>query len=129
MKKFFKEFADFLNQGNLIEIAVGLLLATAFKDLVTSFSDSFIMPIVNRLLGFTKGSTSHFTIFEMKFEYGGFISSVISFVIIGFVLFLVVKSYNKVIVKRNEEASVETEISLLKEIRDLLEEKNRNENK
>ena len=124
MKKFFKEFLDFLKQGNLIDIAVGLLLATAFKDLVTSFSDSFLMPIINKLLGFTGGTNSYFTIMDMKFEYGNFISNLISFVIIGFVLFLVVKSYNKFLVKKKDDNAnqVDTELSVLKEIKDLLEE-------
>ncbi|MDL2211408.1 MscL family protein [Erysipelotrichaceae bacterium OttesenSCG-928-M19] len=122
MKSFFKEFADFLKQGNLIEIASGLLLATAFKDLVTAFSDSFIMPFINKLLGFTKGVDSYFTVFDMKFEYGIFISSFISFIIIGFVLFTIVKSYNKFIIKNKEEAAqVESELSVLKDIKKLLE--------
>ncbi|MDF9866800.1 large conductance mechanosensitive channel [Bacilli bacterium PM5-3] len=123
MKKFFKEFIDFIQQGNLVEIAIGLLLATAFKDLVTSFSNSFIMPVVNKCLGFAKEDTSYFTILDMKFEYGNFISSLISFLIIGFVLFMIVKSYNALIHKKDEETNVETELSLLKEIRDLLDEK------
>lgn len=124
MKKFLNEFLTFLKQGNLIEIAVGLLLATAFKDLVTSFSDSFLMPIINRLLGFTKGANSYFIIFDTKFEYGNFISSLITFIIIGFVLFLVVKSYNKLLVKKkdDDENQIDNELSVLKEIRTLLEE-------
>ncbi|MDR1781590.1 MAG: MscL family protein, partial [Bacilli bacterium] len=67
MKKLIKEFTDFMNQGNFLEIAVGLLIAASFKDLVTSFSDSFIMPIVAKLLGSLHGSNAFFEIAGMKF--------------------------------------------------------------
>ena len=120
MRKFFKEFLDFLRQGNLVEITAGLLLAVAFKDVVTSFSNAFIMPIINKILGFAKDENSSFALLGMKFEYGQFISAVISFVIIGFVLFLIVKSYNKFIKKNQEEKQIESELSVLKEIKELL---------
>ena len=122
MKNFFKEFSDFLNQGNIVEIAVGLLLATAFKDIVTTFSDGFIMPFVNKFLGSVQGSDSYFMLFDMKFEYGGFISAMISFIIVGVVLFVIVKAYNKT-KKAAVEETGDTELSLLKEIRDSLNEK------
>ena len=121
MRKFFNEFVDFLKQGNLVEITAGLLLAVAFKDVVTSFSNAFLMPLINKILGFTGGNNSYFMVVGMKFEYGQFISSVISFVIIGFVLFLIVKSYNKFVKKNQEETKVESELTVLKEIKELLE--------
>lgn len=127
MKNFFKEFSTFLKQGSMIEIATGLLIATAFNTLVTSFSDAFLMPIINRLLGFTDDITSYFEIAGMRFEYGMFISALISFIIIAFVLFLVVKGYNKLTGKdkKEEEEITETELDVLKEIKSLLEKQNK----
>lgn len=124
MKKVFKEFSEFIQQGNMIEIAVGLLIATSFKDLVTSFSNSFIMPLINKFLGYTNGNNATFIIFDMKFKYGEFISAVISFLIIATVLFIIVKAYNsfKALSKKEEESVViETELSLLKDIKEILE--------
>lgn len=126
MKKIIKEFSDFINQGNLVEIAVGLLLATAFKDVVTAFSDSFIMPIVNGLLGFSKDTSASIVVFDMRFTYGDFISTLISFLIIAFVLFMIAKTYNRIKALAHleeETSSVENELSVLKEIKELLEKK------
>lgn len=127
MKNFFKEFSTFLKQGSMIEIATGLLIATAFNTLVTAFSDAFLMPIINRLLGFTGDINSYFEIAGMRFEYGMFVSALISFIIIAFVLFLVVKGYNKLTKKdvAAEEAISETELDVLKEIKALLEKQNK----
>ncbi|WP_423364485.1 MscL family protein [Mycoplasma sp. P36-A1] len=126
MKKLAKEFSEFLKQGNLIQIATGLLLASSFNALVTSFSNSFIMPIINKLLGFVQGEDSFFEIAGMKFPYGVFVSALISFIIIGLVLFAIVKAYNKYLVKEKEDlASSENELSVLQDIKQLLEEKNK----
>lgn len=122
MKKLFHEFADFIKQGNLIQIATGLLLATSFNGLVTSFSNSFIMPIINRMMGFVKGESSFFEIAGMKFTYGDFISQLISFIIIGAVLFAITKAYTKfLLTEEEEEESVEDEADILRDIRALLE--------
>ncbi len=129
MKRIIKEFSEFLQQGNLIEIAVGLLIAASFKDVVTSFSDNFIMPIVNRLLGFAKDVNASFVVFDMRFNYGDFISTLISFIIIAIVLFMIVKTYNRIksLAKKEEQtAIIENELSVLKEIRELLEKQQNN---
>lgn len=118
MRKLLKEFTAFMNQGNFLEIAIGLLVAASFKDLVTSFSDSFIMPLIAKILGSIQGSNAYFEILGMKFTYGAFISTVISFVIICFVLFLIVKAYNKRFHK--QEVVTESELDILKDIRELL---------
>lgn len=123
MKRFFKEFSDFLKQGNMVEIATGLLLATAFNELVQSFTETFFNPVINKLLGGIGESTAKFEVAGMVFTYGRFINSIISFIIVGFVLFIVVKGYNKLLVKDQpvEEVATETELSLLKDIKELLE--------
>lgn len=126
MKKFLKEFSAFLKQGNLMEVATGLLMATAFKDLVTSFSNTFILPIINKLLGMVGSYEQHVTLFGIDFQIGNFITSLISFVIILFVLFLIVKAYNKFLVKQKQEQeeTSENELTVLKEIKALLEKSN-----
>ncbi|MDR3214766.1 MAG: large conductance mechanosensitive channel protein MscL, partial [Bacilli bacterium] len=117
MKKIVKEFISFINKGNFLEIAVGLLLAATFKDVITSFSNTFIMPIINKLLGSINYANVYFDIAGMRFEYGSFMTTLISFIITGFILFVIVKTYNKMINKQEEELS-ENELSILKEIRD-----------
>lgn len=121
MKKFFKEFKAFLNQGNLLEVATGLLIATAFKDLVTSFTNSFIMPIINHILELFGNYNKSFLILNIEFVVGDFINSLISFVIILFVLFIIIRFYNRVAKQNKQEQVKETELMVLKEIKELLE--------
>lgn len=126
MKRFFNEFSGFLKQGNMIEIATGLLLATAFNNLVLSFSNAFILPIIDKLLAKTPETTSTVRIAGINFQYGEFLTSLISFIIVGFVLFMVAKGYNKLVAntkKKEQEDNlvIETELSLLKDIKEILE--------
>lgn len=121
MKNFVKEFKEFIQQGNMLEIAVGLLIGVAFNDVVTKFSDGFLMPPINHILGWSGESNSYFEIAGMQFAYGAFISSLISFIIIALVLFSIVKAYNTFIKKSQETKDVETELTVLKEIKDLLD--------
>lgn len=124
MKNFIKEFKEFIQQGNMLEIAVGLLIGVAFNDVVTKFSNGFLMPPINRILGWSGDANSYFEIAGMQFAYGAFISSLISFIIIGLFLFSIVKAYNKFIKKPQETVDVETELTVLKEIKDLLDKQN-----
>ncbi|MEG0283557.1 MAG: MscL family protein [Erysipelotrichales bacterium] len=123
MKKILKEFVDFLKQGNLVEIATGLLLATAFNTLVKSFTDSFIQPIIDSFGIIDSSGGVSFKILGINFPVGNFISALISFIIVGAVTFLIVKSYNKFIASHQEEVKEvsESELSVLKEIKELLE--------
>lgn len=126
MKKFFSEFSEFLKQGNMIEIATGLLLATAFNNLVLSFSNAFILPIIDKLLAKTPETASTVRIAGINFQYGEFLTSLISFIIVGFVLFMVAKGYNKLVAKTKKKEQednlvIETELSLLKDIKEILE--------
>jgi large conductance mechanosensitive channel len=121
-----KEFKDFLMKGNLIEIAVGLILALAFKAVVDS-----VVLMINQLIAALLGSSQPFSTLSIdvgdgKITYGAFLNATFSFVVIGFILFLVVKAYNKAVdMARREGRTEETEedpadVVLLREIRDAL---------
>lgn len=117
-----KEFRDFALKGNLIEMGVALVLALAFKALVTSFVDSLLMPIVGILFG-ENFDTLTFSINNSIFFYGSFISVLIDFVLIATaIFFFVVKPYNSIMERRasgdaDEDAPPEPEeLTLLRQI-------------
>jgi large conductance mechanosensitive channel len=96
-----KEFKEFLLRGNLIEIAVGLVLALAFTAVVTSLVADLITPLIAALFGQPDFSGLDFTINDSVFRYGEFLNAVLSFVLIAAVLFfLVVKPVNAVAKRR-----------------------------
>jgi large conductance mechanosensitive channel len=120
-----KEFKEFILKGNLVEIAVGLALAVAFTAVVTSFTNDILMQVVGIVTGKPDFSGLTLTINHSEIRYGAFINTVISFLIIGFALFLVIKAYNQMVkVARrspDEEATEPGEdVLLLREIRDSL---------
>ena len=125
-----KEFKDFVMKGNLVEIAVGLILALAFAAVVAALVD-----IINQLIAAVLGSTTPFEDLaitwgtgedEKSIVYGGFLNALFTFIVIGFVLFLVVKAYNKMLAtarrkgETEEEEDATEEVVLLREIRDQL---------
>lgn len=123
MKGFFSDFRDFITQGNLMEVASGLLLATAFKDLISSFSNTFILPLINKALNYSSNiadSSSTVQVAGLNINYGAFITELISFLITGIVLFLMIKLYGRIARSRKP---VDTELKILKEIRDSLNKK------
>ena len=87
-----KEFKAWIMQGNLIEIAVGLILALAFADLVSAFVENIITPIIAAIGGQPDFAALNFKINGSTFRYGLFINALITFVIVGFILFLIVKA-------------------------------------
>jgi large conductance mechanosensitive channel len=90
-----KEFRDFALKGNLVEIAVAFILGVAFAALVTATVDNLLTPLIAAIFGNPDFSKMYFTINGSKFTYGLWINAVISFVLIAFVLFLVIKAYNR----------------------------------
>ena len=87
-----KEFKDWIMKGNLIALAVGLIIALKFADVVTSFTDDIISPIIGAIGGTPDFSAKTFTVNGSIFTYGKFINALIAFLITAFVLFLVVKA-------------------------------------
>ncbi len=114
-----QEFKDFINKGNVLEIAVGLLMALAFAPIVTSFVDDILMQIVAAVFGQPNFGQIGFDLGDARVEIGNFINAIISFVIIAFALFLVVKAYNAMTGGPDEEGP--DEVELLTQIRDSLQ--------
>lgn len=138
IKSFIDEFKDFLLGSTFIDVAIGLLIAGAVKDVATSFTESFVTPIIMQILsvlGVNSEINSATTIFGVDFYLGTFITALITFVIIMFVAFSILQAYAKMkekFAKEVEEEEVEIALSneerILIEIRDLLKETNGSKN-
>ena len=139
----FKEFQAFIARGNVIDLAVAVIIGAAFGKIVTSLTDDIIMPLAGKVFG-GLDFTSHFVVLgavpaalagssdyaALKkagvplLGYGAFITAAVNFVILAFIIFLLVKAVNKAIMKPEEptaEAPPEpADIALLREIRDEL---------
>jgi large conductance mechanosensitive channel len=119
VKKFFNEFKEFIAKGNLLAIAIGFVLGLAFAAVITSLVENVIMPIV--AIPFGKPNFDQaliLTINDAEIRFGAFITTAVTFVLIAFVLFLVLKAYNKL--TRGDATAPPNEIVLLREIRDEL---------
>ena len=125
MTNLVKELREFLMRGNVIDLAVAVVIGVAFGTIVTSFTDDILMQVIAAIGGEPDFSSLTFTMGEGVIRYGSFINAVVNFLIIGTAMFLVVKAVSSLYRKRAaEDAAVEaTEISLLAEIRDLLRER------
>lgn len=151
---FFHEFKEFISRGNVLDLAVGVIVGGAFSTITTSLTNDVIMPIVSIFLGGVDFSSMKLTLPNLfgtldengnlavnTLNYGNFLASIINFLILAFVVFLIVKSFNKMRQaadakrkKEEEEAPAEpaappapTAEELLCEIRDLLKEQNSHE--
>lgn len=130
MSKFLNEFKDFAMRGNVLDLAVGVIIGGAFGKIVSSVVDDILMPLVGMALGGLDFKNLSLTIGKAQVMYGNFIQNVIDFLIVAFCIFLIVKGINSLTKKKNEEpaapeAPVEpsNEEKLLSEIRDLLKSK------
>ena len=118
---FIKEFKEFAMKGNIVDLAVAVIIGGAFGKIVTALTDSIIMPIIAMITGKGGMSDVSFTIGNTVFPVGVLIQTVIDFVLIAFVLFLIIKAMNSA--KKKEEATpaaTPEDITLLREIRDSL---------
>ncbi len=121
-----KEFREFLLRGNVIDLAVAVIIGAAFGAVVTSFVEDLLTPLIAALGGETDFAGLTFTINESRFRYGEFINAILSFVIIAAaVFFAVVKPVNALMERRKaglepEPTAVPEDVVLLGEIRDLL---------
>ena len=132
-----KDFKEFAFKGNVLDMAIGVIIGAAFGKIVTSLVNDLIMPIISLLTGglnFTDLkyviTPKHGDIAENAIAYGSFIQNVVDFLIIAFCIFIFVKLIEKVKRKDKEEVKVEEapakadDVVLLEEIRDLLKAKN-----
>ena len=120
--KFVDEFKKFIMRGNVVDLAVGVVIGAAFAGIVDSLVKDIFMPIIGLITGGFDVSNQAIIYKDARLGWGNFLQKVINFVIIGFCLFLVVKGMNR-LMKREEEKPppVETPTEkLLAEIRDLL---------
>ena len=138
-----KEFKKFISKGNVMEMAVGLILATYFGAIIKSLVNDIIMPPIGNLLGGVDFNELKYVIepavaesvdgagdgmAQVAISYGLFINTIITFLIVAYVIFIVVKSYNKMKDKMEKKEEIKTntptapskEEELLTEIRDLL---------
>ena len=119
-----KEFKEFIARGNVMDLAVGVIIGSAFTGLVTSLTKNLINPIIALFTRSTNLEGLSFTILGAKFTYGNFLNDVINFLIVAFVVFLMVKGANKLLPKKEAApAGPSNEEVLLTEIRDLLKDK------
>lgn len=126
--KMLDEFKTFIARGNVLDLAVGVIIGGAFQSLVKSLTDNIISPILGC---FTEVDFNSYTlnIGNLNLRYGAFLTDIINFIIMAFIVFLIVKIMNKIFMKKEvekqEEVKVEVkpkDIELLEEIRDLLKE-------
>ncbi|MCR1902093.1 large-conductance mechanosensitive channel protein MscL [Ligilactobacillus apodemi] len=117
-----KEFKEFISRGSVLDLAVGVIIGSAFTAIVNSLVKDLINPFIGLFLGKIDLSDLKFSVGGANFMVGSFINAIINFLIIAFVIFLIVKAFNKVLPKKEEEAADEPapEVELLAEIRDLL---------
>ena len=140
MAKFFGEFKDFAMRGNVVDMAVGVIIGGAFGKIVTSLVNDIIMPGIGVLTGGANFSEFKFVIQkeiidglsqeviqpEVAITWGAFVQTIIDFLIIAFCIFLAIKVMNRLSKKKEEEAAAEaapagpSQEELLTEIRDLL---------
>jgi large conductance mechanosensitive channel len=126
------EFKEFISKGNVLDLAVGVVIGAAFGKIVTALVDGIVMPIVGVALGGASVSDWKYVmkpetvdaagakVAEVAVRYGMFIQTLIDFLVIAFVIFLVVKAYNRM--RKPVEVAVATpeDVVLLREIRDSL---------
>jgi large conductance mechanosensitive channel len=106
MKNFFAEFKEFISRGNVLDMAVGVLIGGAFSAIVTALCEKIITPLIEVIIGAIAGKS----IDEMTsvlnvgpIEFGSFLSAVINFIIMAFIIFLIVKAFNKMSNLRKKE--------------------------
>ena len=133
MKAFMKEFREFISKGNVMSMAIGIIIGSAFTAIITSLNEDILTPILGLILGKVDFSNLSITVGSASIMYGKFIQSVITFLITALTLFIILKCFNSFTAKmekrkveeKKEEAPapVPEDIKLLSEIRDLLENK------
>ncbi|MBQ9012132.1 MAG: large-conductance mechanosensitive channel protein MscL [Bacilli bacterium] len=131
-----KEFKEFISKGNVVDLAVGVIIGGAFGKIVSSLVDNILMPIIGAIIGGVDFSDLSIKIGKANIAYGLFIQNVIDFLIIAFCVFIFVKAVNRLSsvteklkkkeeVKEAKEEPKEDELSVLKEIRAELKKQNK----
>ena len=126
-QKILSEFRSFIARGNVLDLAVGVIIGGAFQSLVSSLTDNVISPILGC---FTEVDFHSYVlnIGTLHLRYGAFLTDVINFIIMAFIVFVMVKVMNKILVKKedeqeNKQKEVSEEVKILMEIKEILEKK------
>ena len=126
MKALIREFKEFISKGNVMSMAVGLIVGSAFTAIVTSLNQDIITPLLGLILGQIDFTSLSLTVGGASVMYGNFIQAIIAFLITALTLFFVLKGFNRMTRKKEEEKKEEPapepseDVKLLTEIRDLL---------
>ena len=126
VNKFLGEFKTFVSRGNVLDLAVGVVVGGAFSKIVTSLVNDIITPLIGVIIGGRDFTNLSLKIGEANIAYGAFIQNIIDFLLIAFCIFVFIKFINNFFIKKKEEEKKEEvpkksdEIVLLEEIRDLL---------
>ncbi len=127
VKKGFNEFKSFISRGNVVDMAVGVIIGGAFGKIVTSLVNDILMPLIGVIVGGVDFSNLSIKVGEASIAYGNFIQTIFDFLIVAFCIFLMVKLFERFRKKekkeeeKKEEAPKKSdEVLLLEEIRDLL---------
>lgn len=121
-----KEFKAFILRGNVLDLAVGVIIGAAFTAIVKSLVDNLINPLIGLFVRNSALNQLSFKLMGAKFTYGAFLNDVLNFLITAFVVFLLVKSINRLFPKKpvDETVVASEELTTLQEIRDLLAKQN-----
>ena len=125
MKAFIREFKTFLNRGNVLDLAVGVIIGGAFKSITDSLTNDILLPLLGLLVNRVSFSDLTLTLGSATIAYGSFLEAVLNFIIMAFAVFCIVKAFNRLHRKKEEAAPApkpSKEELLLTEIRDLLKE-------
>ena len=125
--KLIDEFKTFISRGNVLDLAIGVIIGGAFQKLVTSLTDNIISPILGC---FTEADFTDYVlrVGNLELKYGAFLTDIINFIIMAFIVFLIVKFMNRILMRKDKKEKKEPikvdsdEVKILKEIRDLLKE-------
>jgi len=127
MKNFFKEFKEFIAKGDVMSMAIGIIIGSAFTSIVTSVVNDIITPMMGLIMGGIDFKSIMIEVGDAQIMVGNFLQAVINFLITAFVLFLVVKMLNQLKRKPKEDEApapaepvIPEDVKLLTEIRDLL---------
>lgn len=131
MAKLVQEFKDFAMRGNVIDMAVGVIIGGAFGKIVSSLVDDMLMPLIGTLTGGINFTELSVNVGDAQIKYGMFLQNILDFIIVAFCVFMMIKGINSLAKKKKEEeaaapeapAEPSAEEKLLTEIRDLLKEK------
>ncbi len=129
-KKVFSEFKEFISKGNVVDLAVGVIIGSAFGKIVTSMVEDILMPIIGVIIGGIDFSNLSITVGNAVISYGKFIQNVIDFLIVAICIFFFIKVIEKLNKKKKEvaeeikEEKKDEQIVLLEQIRDLLKNQN-----